>query len=150
MKKEKEKNNYWVIKFAPFRTSWEEIVQRGVFTLRGVRNPEARNNLNKMKLHDLVFFYHSQKGRAIVGLLEVVHEAYPDPTTTDKKWVTCNFAPIRSLKVPVKLSYIRANPILVKTPLIRQPRLAVLPLSKKEFEQIKILEEEIAIVEGRG
>jgi len=127
---------YWLVKFAPFRTSWNEIVRRGVFTLRGVRSPEARNNLKKMKRHDPVLFYHSQKEFSVVGLMEVTRKAYPDPTSTDTKWLTCDFAPVRSLAFPVKLSALKAEPKLAEIALIRQPRLAVIPLSAEEFEAI--------------
>jgi len=128
--------NYWLIKFAPFRTSWDEIVRRGVFTLRGVRSPEARNNLKKMKRHDPVLFYHSQKEFSVVGIMKVTRAAYPDPTSTDAKWLTCDFAPVRTLKVPIKLSVIKKIPELLEIALVRKPRLAVMPLSKKEFETI--------------
>jgi predicted RNA-binding protein with PUA-like domain len=68
---------HWLVKFAPFRTSWAEIVKRGTFTLRGVRSPAARKHLSKMRLGDAVLFYHSQKELAVVGLMEVSKEAYP-------------------------------------------------------------------------
>jgi predicted RNA-binding protein with PUA-like domain len=70
---------YWLIKVAPFRTSWTQIVRAGMFTLRSMRNPEARNHLAAMHIGDQVLFYHSQEERAIVGILEVTREAYPDP-----------------------------------------------------------------------
>jgi len=133
--------NHWLIKFAPFRTSWNEIVRRGVFTLRGVRSPEARNNLKKMKLHDLVLFYHSQKEFSVVGLMKVTRTAYSDPTSTDTKWLTCDFVPVRSLKIPVKLSSVKEEPKLAEIALIRQPRLAVMPLRAEEFECILSLAE---------
>ena len=135
--------NYWLIKFAPFRISWEEIVRRGVFTIRGVRSPEARNNLKKMKRHDHVLFYHSQKELSVVGLMNVTRSAYPDPTSTDTKWLTCDFAPVRTLKVPIKLSVIKDTPELLEIALVRKPRLAVMPLYKKEFEIIAKMGNEV-------
>ena len=74
---------YWLVKFAPFRTSWAEIVRRGTFTLRGVRSPAARANLASMRLGDPVLFYHSQQELAVVGVMTVTREAYPDPTSSD-------------------------------------------------------------------
>ena len=87
-----EKNEqYWLVKFAPFRTSWSEIVRRGTFTLRGVRNAQARNTLAAIRKGDPVLFYHSQQELAIVGVMEATREAYLDPTSTDSQWLTCYF-----------------------------------------------------------
>jgi len=128
--------HYWLVKFAPFRTSWSEIVRRGTFTLRGVRSAEARNNLKAMRLRDPVLFYHSQHERAVVGLMQVSRRAYPDPTSADPQWLTCDFAPIRSLARPVSLAEIKAEPRLADIAIVRQPRLAVVPLTRQQFEII--------------
>ena len=135
-KRKKKKKASWLVKFAPFRTSWSEIVRRGTFTLRGIRSPAARNNLRAMQLHDPVLFYHSQQERTIVGIMEVSRTAYPDPTSADPKWLTCDFVPIRSLQTPVKLSTIKADLRLADIRLIRQPRLSVMPLTDLEFDII--------------
>lgn len=129
----KIKRNYWLVKFAPFRTSWNDIVRTGKFTLRGVRSHAARKHLAKMRVEDLVLFYHSQHEKAVVGILKVVREAYPDPTSADPKWLTCDFAPVRSLKNPVTLSQIRQRPELVHLPLLRQPRLSVMPINEADY-----------------
>jgi predicted RNA-binding protein with PUA-like domain len=126
----------WLVKFAPFRTSWTEIVRRGGFTPRGVRSPLARNNLAAMRLGDRVLFYHSQQDLAVVGELEVLREAYPDPSSNDSKWLTCDFRPVQTLPRPVPLSEIKAHPSLATLPLVRQPRLAVMPVSTQEFRLI--------------
>ena len=131
-----EGKRFWLVKFAPFRTSWSEIVRRGIFTLRGVRRSAARNNLKAMRLHDPVLFYHSQQERAVVGLMEVSRRAYTDPTSADPQWLTCDFAPIRSLARPVSLAEIKADPRLAMIGLVRQPRLAVMPLTAQEFNII--------------
>lgn len=110
MKKMKIKGKrFCLVKFAPFRTSWSEIVRRGTFALRGVRSPTARNSLKEMRLHDRVLFYHSQQERAVVGLMEVSRKAYSDPTSADPQWFPCDFAPIRSLACPVSLAEIKAD-----------------------------------------
>jgi predicted RNA-binding protein with PUA-like domain len=126
---------FWLIKFAPFRTAWPEIVRRGLFTPRGIRSPEARNNLKAMKKGDQVLFYQSQRNQAVVGILEVVRTAYSDPTGTDPQWLTCDFRPVRTLPRPVPLSEIKADPSLTDIPLIRQPRLAVMPLTSAQFQK---------------
>ena len=130
------KKRYWLVKFAPFRTSWSEIVRRGTFTLRGVRSAEARNNLKAMRLRDPVLFYHSQHERAVVGLMEVSRQAYPDPTSADPQWLTCDFVPIRSLSRPILLTEMKKDLRLARTGLLRQPRLAVMPLTSLEFDII--------------
>jgi len=135
----KKSSRMWLIKFAPFRTSWTDIVRRGTFTLRGVRNAQARNYLAAMRKGDQVFFYHSQQQLAIVGIMEVTREAYPDQTSSDPQWLTCDFQPVLTLSKPVTLSEIREEPTLAKLLLIRQPRLAVMPVTKEESMDIKRL-----------
>ena len=137
-------NQYWLIKFAPFRTKWVEIVRRGIFTLRGVRSREARQNLAKMRRLDQVLFYHSQQELAVVGLMEVTREAYSDPTSADSFWLTCDFRPLRTFEEPVHLQTIKSVPELASVPLIRRPRLAVMPLTETEFHTI------LALAEGRS
>ena len=127
---------YWIVKFAPFRTSWSDIVRHGTFTPRGVRSAQARRNLAKMRTGDLVLFYHSQQEQAIVGVMAVCRTAYPDPTSTDAKWLTCDFTPLRTLPCTVALPTIRADPRLYKLSLIRQPRLSVATIEREEFAQI--------------
>ena len=127
---------HWLIKFAPFRTPWAEIVRRGTFTMRGVRSPAARANLAAMRLGDTVLFYHSQQELAVVGVMEVTREAYPDPTSADPQWVTCDFRPIESLASPVPLAVLRADAGLSQIALLRQPRLAVMPLHIEEWNRI--------------
>lgn len=131
-----EEKRFWLIKFAPFRTPWAEIVKRGSFTLRGVRSPAARSNLFKMRLGDKVLYYHSQEELAVVGVLEVAREAYPDPTCSNAEWLTCDFAPIKTLATPVSLEAVRADSRLMSLALVRQPRLAVMPITEEQFQII--------------
>lgn len=127
---------HWLIKFAPFRTSWAEIVARGGFTLRGVRSPEARKHLKAMKLGEPVFFYQSQVKQAILGLMQVSREAHPDPGSLDPQWVTCDFAPIASFATPLTLEMMRENESFADLILFKQPRLAVSPLTLFQSEVI--------------
>jgi predicted RNA-binding protein with PUA-like domain len=126
----------WLVKFAPFRTSWAEIVRRGSFTLRGVRSRAARKHLSEMRTGDEVLFYHSQQELAVMGLMEVVRPAYPDPTSLDPAWLTCDFRPVRSFSHPVPLAAIKADNRLSSLPLVRQPRLAVMPVPPTAFNTI--------------
>ncbi len=131
-----EPRRHWLVKFAPFRTSWTDIVRRGTFTLRGVRSAEACRHLAAMQVGDKVLFYHSQQERAVVGMLEVARTAYPDPTSADPRWLTCDFRPVQTLAHPVALAELRQDTQLASLPLIRQPRLAVMPLTEAEFSRI--------------
>ncbi len=126
----------WLIKFAPFRNSWSEIVARGTFTPRGIRSAQARKHLAEMRRGDSVLFYQSQQQQAIVGEMEVIREAYPDPTSADPQWITCDFVPIKSLSSPVTLQEIRRQPTLSALALLKQPRLSVMPLSELENQTI--------------
>jgi predicted RNA-binding protein with PUA-like domain len=127
---------HWLIKFAPFRTSWSQVVRAGTFTLRGVRSPEARNHLAVMRVGDPVLFYHSQEERAIVGILEVTREAYPDPTSADSKWLTCDFCPVQPLPRTIGRDELAMHSNLRTLALIRQPRLAVSPVTQEHFALI--------------
>ena len=126
----------WLVKFAPWRTSWEQIVMRGQFTLRGVRSPAARKNLATMKQGDAVYFYRSQECQAVMGLMEVTREAYPDPTSADPQWLTCDFAPVATLAQPVTLDSIKAVEALSDMALVKQPRLAVMPVTADQAAMI--------------
>lgn len=137
-----ENRGFWLVKFAPFRTSWAEIVRQGSFTLRGVRNPAARNHLSAMRVSDEVLFYHSQQELAVVGVMAVTRAAYPDPTSADPQWLTCDFAPVKTLAQPVSLDTIKADARLAALALVRQPRLAVMPVTEMEF---RIIVEELCI-----
>ncbi len=133
--------NLWPIKFAPFRTSWAEVVQHGKFTLRGVRSPAARKHLTAMRLGDEVLYYHSQADRAVVGVMSVAREAYPDPTSADPQWLTCDFTPVKTLPRPVTLAELKAESRIATLALLNQPRLAVMPVPTEQFQ---IIAEEMA------
>lgn len=126
--------NYWLVKFAPFRYSWQDVLRNGKFEIYGVRNAEARNNLKDMKLNDEVLFYHSQEVNCIMGKMKVIEEAHQDKTTDDKRWVSVTFEPIESFKTPMSLKDIKKNPELLDIALVKQPRLAVMKLNNKEFD----------------
>ena len=128
--------NHWQIKFAPFRTSRTEIIQQGKFTLRGVRSPTARKHLAAMLLGDQVLYYHSQKELAVVGVMKVGREAYPDPTSADPQWLTCDFTPLKTLPRPVTLVELKADSRLATLALLNQPRLAVIPVDPEQFQII--------------
>ena len=132
----KSKPGYWMVKQEPETYSWSDFVRDGSTDWSGVRNYQARNNLKAMKPGDKVLFYHSGKGKEVVGLAEVIKAAYPDPTADDPQWVAVDLKPVKPLKESVPLAAIRYNDKLANLPLIRQSQLSVMPLTKEEFETI--------------
>ena len=102
----------------------------------GVRNYQAGNNLKKMSKGDLCFFYHSNIGKEIVGITEVIKTAFIDPTGKEKKFVAVQVKFKKALNKPVSLENIKKNPNLSKLPLIRQSRLSVMPIDTKSWQII--------------
>ena len=128
--------NYWLVKSEPFKYSWEKFNRDGRTFWDGVRNYQARNNLREMKEGDLVLFYHSNEGKAVVGIAKVVKEYYQDPTTEDKNWVVVDLVPVETLKNPVTLETIKADPRLQNIGLVKQGRLSVMGMKVEEFDRI--------------
>jgi predicted RNA-binding protein with PUA-like domain len=128
--------NYWLVKSEPYKYSWEQLLKDKRTFWDGVRNYQARNNLQTMQKGDQVLFYHSNEGLAVVGVARVVKEAYQDPTTADERWVAVDIEPVETLKTPVTLNAMKQEKRLQNIALIRQGRLSVMPLTKEEFETI--------------
>lgn len=127
---------HWLIKQEPDTFSWDDFVKAGEAQWDGVRNYQARNNLRAMRNGDLAFYYHSGTGREIVGVAEVLREAYPDPTATGGDWSCVDFKPVKALKRPVSLTEIKADKRLENLLLVRHSRLSVMPMEAAEFEMI--------------
>ena len=128
--------NYWLVKSEPFKYSWDQFVKEGHTFWDGVRNYGARNNLRAMKQGDQVLFYHSNEGLAIVGVAEVLKEAYQDPTTTDTNWVAVDLKPVKAMPQPVTLAQIKAEPALQDMDLVRLSRLSVGTVKEREYKKI--------------
>ncbi|GBR53208.1 hypothetical protein AA106555_1208 [Neokomagataea thailandica NBRC 106555] len=127
---------YWLIKSEPEAFSWDEQVRNDVEPWTGVRNYQARNNLAAMRCGDLALFYHSVSEKQIVGVVEVVKEAYPDPTTQDERWVCVDVRAKGAFLTPVTLAEIKADPALVEMALLKQSRLSVAPVTHIEFQYL--------------
>lgn len=127
---------YWMVKQEPTAYSWADFVKDGRAEWTGVRNYQARNHLRQMRRGDRVLFYHSVVGKEVVGLAEVIMEAYPDPTATEGDWDCVALAPIEPLARPVTLAEIKATPALAELALLRQSRLSVMPVKPAEFHEI--------------
>lgn len=133
---QKSPSSYWLVKQEPTAYSWSTFVKDGETDWTGVRNFQARNNLRAMKKGDAVLFYHSVINPSVVGIAEVIETAYPDPTATEGDWSAVKLKPLSPLKTPVTLAEIKKDPNLSEMALLRQSRLSVMPLEKKEFEII--------------
>ncbi|HWP64491.1 MAG TPA: EVE domain-containing protein [Candidatus Limnocylindria bacterium] len=130
---------YWLVKQEPSKYTFADLVRDGRTMWEGVRNFQARNNLAAMRRGDAVLFYRSVEDPAVVGVCEVVKEAYPDPTADDPRWVAVDLAAVRALRTPVTLAAIKADPALRDIPLLKQSRLSVMPLPRAAFERIEKL-----------
>ncbi|MGZ9098037.1 MAG: EVE domain-containing protein [Micavibrio sp.] len=127
---------YWLVKSEPNVWSWDDHVKKGVAAWTDVRNYQAANNMKAMKKGDRAFFYHSNIGKDIVGILEVAREAYPDPAAPSHHFVLVDFKAIKPFKNPVTLKQIKETPKLKDIALIRQSRLSVMPITKEEWAVI--------------
>lgn len=127
---------YWLVKSEPETWSWQDHVKKGVEAWDGVRNHQACKFMKEMKVGDLAFFYHSGKERAIVGIVEVVREAYPDPSDETGRFVMVDFKAGRSLSRAVTLKEIKENPRLQEMALVKQARLSVMPVAPEAWDII--------------
>ncbi|MDQ3048091.1 MAG: EVE domain-containing protein [Bacteroidota bacterium] len=132
--------NHWLVKSEPFKYSWDQFVKDKKAVWDGVRNYAARNNMRAMKKGDLLFFYHSNEGLAIVGIAKVVKEAYQDPTT-EENWSVVEISPFKKLKNPVSLAMIKADKQLADMQIIKLSRLSVSAVKPMEFDRILALSE---------
>ena len=127
---------YWLVKSEPFVFSFDDLRREGRTTWEGVRNYAARNHLRAMRLDDLVLFYHSNEGLAVVGIAKVVKEHYPDPTAEKGDWSVVDLAPVKPLEQAVSLATIKNTASLQNIGLVRVGRLSVMPLTPDEFATI--------------
>lgn len=132
---------YWLFKSEPGTWSWSDQVGKGAKgeEWNGVRNHTAKLNMIAMKKGDLGFFYHSVDEKQIVGIVEVITEAHPDSTDSSGKWFCVDVAARKPLPRPVTLSEIKADKRLADMALVKQSRLSVQPVTKKEWETICIM-----------
>ena len=133
---------YWLVKSEPFKYSWDQLVKDKQTFWDGVRNYAARNNLKAMKKGDEVFFYHSNEGMEIVGIVKVAKEFYQDPTTDEEAWVVVDFKPVRKLKKPVSLEKIKKDKRLANMDLVRLGRLSVQTVKAEEWKIVMDMAEE--------
>lgn len=131
--------NYWLMKSEPDVYGWDHLVAEGEGTWDGVRNHRAANNLRAMKVGDEAFFYHSNIGLEIVGIMKVSQAGLTDPNDPDGKWPAVKVKPVKKLKRAVTLKEIKADPALAEMELIRQSRLSVGIVRPEEWDYIVAL-----------
>lgn len=125
---------HWLMKSEPDVYGWDDLVKKNPAPWTDVRNYQARNNMKAMKKGDQVFFYHSNIGKEIVGIMEVVKEWYPDPA--DERFVLVHVKPVEKLAQPVTLAQIKDTPKLQNIALIKQSRLSVMPITADEWKTV--------------
>jgi predicted RNA-binding protein with PUA-like domain len=126
---------YWLFKSEPSTWSWDQQVAKGDIGEEwdGVRNYQARNFMRQMKIGDLGFFYHSQKDKEIVGVVEVCANAHPDSTIDDPRWECVDIRAVKSMQIPVTLEQIKTDPRLTEMVLVKNSRLSVQPVTAEEW-----------------
>lgn len=131
---------YWLFKSEPYKFSWDDQVKKGEGRWeKRVRNYQARNNMQDMKVGDKGFFYHSNEGKEIVGIVEITKEAYTDPDpmkNEDGKFVTVDVKPVEGLATPVTLADLKAHPLLSQMQVVKQVRLSVSPVTEEEWKEV--------------
>jgi predicted RNA-binding protein with PUA-like domain len=128
---------YWLMKSEPDAFSWDMQVKKGAKgeAWSGVRNHQAKLNLMRMKKGDRAFFFHSNIGKEVVGVVEVIREHYPDPTAeTGEPWVVVDVKAIEPMPKPVTLAACRAEPKLKDMVLVNNTRLSVQPVTPGEWK----------------
>jgi predicted RNA-binding protein with PUA-like domain len=128
---------YWLLKTEPeIDWSWDDQVKQGVEPWDGIRNYQARNNMQLMKKGDKAFFYHSGKDKCVMGIVTIHREEYPDTEDEKGVFVLVDVKTDRALKTPVTLSEIKATPSLSEMPLVKHTRLSVQPVDAKSWKTI--------------
>ena len=130
--------SYWLLKSEPDVWSIEQQEKAGIkgATWDGVRNYQARNNLKKMKVGDLCFFYHSNIGKEIVGIVKVIKKAFPDKTDKKKRFVAVQVRFVKEFNSPISLDKIKKTKAISHLPLIKQSRLSVMAIDFKSWKKI--------------
>ena len=129
---------YWLFKSEPDAWSWDKQVAKGDAGEEwdGVRNYQARNFMRQMAIGDLGFFYHSQKDKAVVGIVEVIATAHPDSTTDDERWECVDIKAVKAVPKPITLQMVKDDPRLAEMFLVRNSRLSVQPVRDDEWAMI--------------
>jgi predicted RNA-binding protein with PUA-like domain len=129
----------WLFKEEPDHYSFEALVKDRKTTWSGVKNPVAQKHLHAVRKGDRIFYYHTGKQKAIVGVAKALDDAYPDPKDKSGKWAVVDVAPVKKLPRPVSLSEIKGDSFFSAFPLVRISRLSVMPVTDEEWARIEEL-----------
>ena len=127
---------FWLMKSEPEVYPWHRLAREGKANWDGVRNHLAKRNLMSMQVGDLAFFYHSNEGREIVGIMRITQTAHPDPTDESGKFVQVSVAPVAAMPKPVTLKAVKDEPKLAAMALVNQSRLSVQPVTSAEWKMV--------------
>ena len=136
MSKIKNPRQYWLMKSEPDAYSWDDLLAEGEGTWDGVRNHRAANNLRTMQVGDEAFFYHSNVGLEIVGIVRISQAGLADPSDPEGKWAAVKVKPVKKLKRAITLKQIKADPNLAEIELIKLSRLSVAVITPDEWDYI--------------
>lgn len=128
--------NYWLLKSDPDEYSFDDLERDKRTTWDGVKNAQALIYLREMKKGDAVFVYHSGKDKAVIGIADIVKGPFPDPEQNDEKLVVVDIKAKKRLPEPVTLAAIKADKRFAEFRLVRQSRLSVMPVTKKEWDAL--------------
>lgn len=142
----------WLFKSEPDVFGWDDLVAKGEKgeEWNGVRSAQARNIMREMKVGDRGFFYHSNIGKEVVGIVEVIAEAHPDSTADDPKWECVDLKAVEPLPAPVTLAQIKADERLAEMVLVRNSRLSVQPVTAEEWDLVVSLSKAAAKDAAKG
>ena len=127
---------YWLVKQEPSEYGWDQFCKDGRTEWQGVRNFQARNHLRSMKKGDIVLYYHSVEGKELVGIARVSKEYFPDESAESGDWSAVELEPEMALRRKLGLAEIKLDGILSDMALVRQSRLSVMPVEKRQFERV--------------
>jgi predicted RNA-binding protein with PUA-like domain len=129
----------WLMKEEPTHYSFDDLVRDGRTSWTGVKNPLAQKHLRAVAKGDRIFFYHTGNEKAVVGIARAAGAAYPDPADEAGKLYAVDVEPVKKLKQPVTLAAIKADRAFASFPLVRLPRLSVMPVSEAEWKRIEAM-----------
>jgi predicted RNA-binding protein with PUA-like domain len=127
----------WLIKEEPTHYSFDDLLRDGRTVWSGVRNPVAQKHLQSMRKGDSILFYHTGDVKAVVGIAKAAGAPYPDPADTSGKFHAIDVVPVKKLKSPVTLAAVKADKAFATFPLVRIPRLSVMPVTDDEWRRIE-------------
>ncbi len=129
----------WLLKEEPGNYSFDDLVRDGKTSWTGVKNPLAQKHLRSIARGDRIFFYHTGAEKSVVGIAKAAGAAYPDPADASGKLYAVDVQPVRKLNAPVTLAAIKADGSFASLPLVRMPRLSVMPVSDAEWDRIEAM-----------